>query len=320
MLSTLIALAAGVGIAAPKAIVPGALWLDDRDRHIQAHGGGILKVGDTYYWFGEDRAEDNPKEGRFVSCYSSKDLTRWRFRHRTAFTPDASGLGEVVERPKVYHDVKRKRFVMYLHLDDGRYRAAEVGVAVSDRIDGDFKLVKHFRPLGCQSRDIGQFVDDDGTAYLVFEDRPAQGFHIARLSEDFMDVVEDTCLVKAPLEGGAVVHYDGLYYAIGSALTGWDPNPNKYATAKSLKGPWTEFRDVAPPETRTYGSQSTLMLKVVGKKGTSVIFMADQWRPRTQWDSRYLWMPLEIGGGNLRLPEPRPWTIDVRSGLTTILP
>jgi hypothetical protein len=96
-------------------------------------------------------------------------------------------------------------------------------------------------------------------------------------------------------------------------LTGWRPNPNKYATAKSLEGPWSEFKYVAPPETNTYGSQSTMMLNVTGKKATTVIFMGDIWKPQTQCDSRYLWMPLEIGDGKLRLPEPKPWTLNINS-------
>jgi hypothetical protein len=45
-------------------------------------------------------------------------------------------------------------------------------------VDGDYQYLKSFRPLGHESRDIGQFVDDDGTAYLIFEDRP-NGFRIA---------------------------------------------------------------------------------------------------------------------------------------------
>ena len=110
------------------------------------------------------------------------------------------------------------------------------------------------------------------------------------------------------------MHYKDLYYVVGSALTGWRPNPNKYATAASLEGPWSEFKDVAPSETNTYGSQSTMLLKVAGTKATTVIFMGDIWKPRTQWDSRYLWMPLEIGDGNLRLPEPKPWTLDMETG------
>ena len=58
-----------------------------------------------------------------------------------------------------------------------------------------------------------------------------------------------------------------------------------------------------------------MMLKVVGAKTTTVIFMGDIWKPQTQWDSRYLWMPLEIGGGKLWLPEPKPWTLALKAGL-----
>jgi hypothetical protein len=46
--------------------------------------------------------------------------------------------------------------------------------------------------------------------------------------------------------------------------------------------------------------------------------MADIWMPQTQWDSRYLWMPLDIGGCQLRLPEPKEWTLDVVTGETVI--
>jgi hypothetical protein len=57
-----------------------------------------------------------------------------------------------------------------------------------------------------------------------------------------------------------------------------------------------------------------MMLKVVGSKATTVIFMGDSWKPKTQWDSRYLWMPLEIGDGKLWLPEPKAWSLDVGTG------
>jgi hypothetical protein len=174
--------------------------------------------------------------------------------------------------------------------------------------------VKSFRPLGLESRDIGQFVDDDGTPYLVFESRPTKGFYIASLSADYMNVEKEISFIQSPLEGGAIVHYKGLYYSIGSALTGWRANPNKYATAVSLSGPWSEFKDIAPPETNTYGGQSTMLVKVVGSKATTVIFLADKWKPGTQWDSRYIWMPVEIGDGKLWVPEPKPWTLNVKTG------
>jgi len=227
--------------------------------------------------------------------------------------PENLGRRWVLERPKVFYNKKTRKYVMYFHLDDRTYKLARVGIAVSDKPDGPFSYVKSFRPLDHESRDIGQFIDDDGTAYLVFEDRPF-GFRIAKLSDDYMNVEKEMSLIKAHMEGGAIVHYKGLYYSIGSALTGWNPNPNKYATAPTLAGPWTEFKDIAPPETKTYGSQSTMLIKVTGKKATTIIFMGDIWKPASQWDSRYIWMPLTIGEGKLWVPEPKPWTINVKTG------
>jgi hypothetical protein len=307
-------------------IRPGEIWPDDQGRHVQAHGGGIIRLQDTYYWFGEDRSQGLDRDKRYVSCYASKDLAQWTFRNRVLQLSDPEGFGPswVLERPKVFYNPKTRQYVMYMHIDGplpgerGGYKLARVGVAVSDRVDGDYRYLKSFRPLGHESRDIGQFIDDDGTPYLIFEDRPF-GFRIATLSEDYLNVEKEVCLIPLHMEGGAVVHYQGLYYAIGSALTGWNPNPNKYATAKSLAGPWSEFKDIAPPETNTYGSQSTMLLKVAGEKGTTVIFMGDIWKPRTQWDSRYFWMPIEIGDGKLRLPEPKPWTLDVKAGTAKIV-
>jgi hypothetical protein len=310
-------------------IMPGEIWPDDRGRHIQAHGVGILKDGDTYYWFGEDRAADNTPGWRFVSCYASKDLIHWEFRRQVFKSADPEKLGPrwVLERPKVYHNPKTGKYVMYMHIDGTRdgtdkgsaYSLARVGVAVSDTIDGDYTYIRSFRPLGQESRDIGQFVDDDGTPYIIFESRPTRGFYIAALSKDYLDVEREICFIKSPLEGGSLVKYDGLYYLIASFMSGWTPNNNQYATATSLAGPWSEFKDIAPPEKKTYGSQSSYILKVVGSKNTSVIYMGDMWWPPALDDSRYFWMPLEIGGGKLWLPEPRPWTIDVNTGETSFL-
>jgi hypothetical protein len=313
-------------------IRPGEIWPDDRGQHVNAHGGGVLQVGNTWYWFGEYRPKEAVPGRRYVSCYSSTDLVQWKFRGLPIDMAAPEGIGPnwVLERPKVYANAKTKQFVMYLHLDgplDPRdpdptkaYKLARVGVAVSDKIEGPYKYLRSFRPLGQESRDIGQFIDDDGSAYLIFESRPTKGFFIAKLSDDYLDVVEKTAFIAAPIEGGALVHYDGLYYILGSALTGWRANPNKYATARELKGPWSEFRDIAPPETKTYQSQSTLLLKIVGTNKTTVIYMGDQWKPRAQWDSRYLWMPVEIGNGRLWLPEPRAWAIDAKTGVVELRP
>ena len=316
----LFSLTTGALFAAPTIVKPGEPWLDNRGQRIQAHGGGITFWKGTYYWFGEDRTQSNDPDKRYVACYSSRDLAHWKFRRQVIALADPEHLGQhwVLERPKVFANPRTGKFVLYAHLDDARYKLARVMVAVSDHIDGNYRYVKSFRPLDQESRDIGQFVDDDGSAYLIFESRPTKGFFIAKLSDDFMSV-EKTAFIQAPLEGGALVHYNGLYYAVGSHMTGWRPNPNVYATAPSLAGPWTEFKNLAPPEANNYESQSTMLLKVVGSKKTSVIFMADIWKPRELWDSRYLWMPLEMDNGAMHLPAPQPWQLNPKTGDTKIL-
>lgn len=302
--------------AASGVIRPGGRWLDTRGLRIQAHGGGILHVGREYYWFGEDRSPGNDPGRRYVSCYSSTDLMHWKFRNQVLKLADPEHLGPkwVLERPKVFYNAKTKRFVLYAHLDDASYKLARVAIAVSDTVYGNYQYLKSFRPLNRESRDIGQFIDDDGSAYLIFESRPTKGFFIAKLSDDYLSIAKETSFINAPLEGGALVHYKGLYYVIGSHMTGWRPNPNVYAVSKSLEGPWSEFANIAPPKVNTYGAQSSMLLKIEGRKGTTVIYMGDIWKPEELWDSRYFWMPLEIGNGKLFLPPPRDWTMDVKSG------
>ena len=321
---SLLGAAPNVAVSAPSKsfalIQPGETWPDNRGKHIQAHGGGITQVGDTWYWFGEDRGNEATKtkpHDRYVSCYASRDLIHWEFRNKVAGGPPPVPelkAPYVFERPKVFHNEKTGKFVMYVHLDDPGYKFAHVGVYVSDTVDGNYKFVRAFQPLGKESRDIGQFIDDDGSAYLIFESRPTKGFFIAKLSADYLNVEKSVCFIKSPLEGGSLVRYDGLYYLIASRLTGWFPHPNLYATAKRLGGPWSELKQIAPPKTKTYGSQSSYLLKVTGSKKTSVIYMGDIWNPKNLADSRYLWMPLKIGGGQLQLPPPTPWTIDVKTG------
>ncbi|HVT97306.1 MAG TPA: family 43 glycosylhydrolase [Acidobacteriaceae bacterium] len=323
IVNVLVATAALAGAAPHRSgvIDPGSIWLDNRGREIQAHGGGILHLGKTYYWFGEDRSQDNDPGMGYVTCYSSTDLAHWRFRGQVfkLANPEDPGSPFVLERPKVFYNQRTKRYVMYMHFDDSKYKLARVGVAVSDKVDGPYRYLRSFRPLGQESRDIGQFVDDDGSAYLIFESRPTHGFFIAKLSDDYLNVEKEVSFIPVPLEGGALVHYKGFYYVLGSHLTGWHPNPNVYAVAPTLAGPWTAMKDIAPPETNTYDSQSSMLIKVDGKETETVIYMGDRWNPQKLWDSRYIWMPLEMGDGTLHLPEPRPWSIDIKTGEITKL-
>src|SRR5262245_23769519 len=61
-------------------IRPGQVWLDTSGSHIQAHGGSIIYVDDTFYWYGENKEKSTEGSGIWhwgVRCYASKDLYNW---------------------------------------------------------------------------------------------------------------------------------------------------------------------------------------------------------------------------------------------------
>jgi len=300
-------------LSSPQVIRPGEVWLDTSGHVIQAHGAGLIRVDDTWYWFGEDKT--NGAVFQNVRCYSSTDLAHWTFRANSLTRQSSGDLGpnRIIERPKVIYNNQTKNYVMYVHVDSSSYGEAKVGVATSDTVIGPYKYLGSFQPLGHQSRDMTLYKDKDGTGYLVFEDRQ-RGVSISRLSDDYLTIQKEVSLINSHYEAPAVVEVDQLYYLLGSHLTGWDTNDNQYTTSRSLSGPWGNFNDVAPAGTKTYNSQTAYILPVEGSVTTSYIYIGDRWVPQNLTDSRYMWMPLTIRNGVMTLAPDRPWSIDAVTG------
>ena len=85
---------------------------------MHAHGGGVLKVGSYYYWFGENRNADNTF--RAVSVYRSTDLKNWEFRNNVLTQSSAAELNVAnIERPKVIYNARTGRYVMWMHKENG---------------------------------------------------------------------------------------------------------------------------------------------------------------------------------------------------------
>lgn len=64
--------------------------------------------------------------------------------------------------------------------------------------------------------------------------------------------------------------------------------------ADRLEGPWSQPLFIAPAYTRTFNTQSGFIWRVDGSKKTTYIYMADQWDLNSLWDSRHVWLPIEI--------------------------
>ena len=286
--------------------INGVQWADTDGNPIQAHGGGLLKVGDYYYWFGENR---NP-DGTFfaVSAYRSRDLKQWEFSHDVLTMSSDPELDPAnIERPKVVYNASTGRYVMWMHWENGSdYGQARAAVASSDTVDGDYTYYGSFRPYadsgvvdhglpGYMSRDCTLFVDADGSGYFLSATNENLDLNLYRLTDDYLDVAElsATLFPGAQREAPALFERGGVYFLITSAATGWSPNQAQYATSTSLTSGWSAQRNVA--DGNTYYSQSTYVIGVTSGTETSYLYLGDRWAGAYGGpvnESSYIWLPI----------------------------
>ncbi|MFI9423901.1 RICIN domain-containing protein [Streptomyces achromogenes] len=287
---------AGPAQAAPRTIANGTQFTDTSGNPVHAHGGGVLKVGGYYYWFGEHRNADNTF--LYVDAYRSTDLKTWEFRNHVLTRSSAAELATAnIERPKVMYNAATGMFVMWMHKENGTdYSEARAAVAVSGTVDGDYTYRGSFRPLGRHmSRDLTVFVDTDGTGYMASAANENYDLHLYKLTADYTGIAS---LVANPWPGGhreapALFKRNGVYFMLTSGATGWNPNQQQYATATNLAGPWSSMTNTG--DATAYGSQTAYVLPVQGTSGTSYLYLGDRWGNSfggTVNDSRYVWLPL----------------------------
>lgn len=286
---------APVTAAARQVVVDnGSQLVTTSGQQIDAHGGGVLKVGGYYYLIGENRNPDY--SFRAVSMYRSTDLKSWEFVNdilRSSSDPELNGAN--IERPKLLYNEKTHKFVLWAHKENGRdYTEARVAVATSDSIGGNYTYHGSFRPLEYDSRDMTVFKDTDGTAYLISAADVNYDLNIYRLSDDYTRIDSLVTILKGfHREAPAIMKRAGVYFLLTSGASGWTPNQAAYFTATSLAGPWSGPTRFGHPV--TYNSQSTFILPVEGSAGTSYMYMGDRWGPAIGQivnESTYVWMPI----------------------------
>ena len=322
LLVILITILAGVLVpveqahAAANTFTLGATRTDTAGRPLQLHGLGIVQVGTTWYGFGEDKTGQTTANTAFqdIPCYTSTDLANWTHQGIALAKQGSGDLGpnRIVERPKVIYNATTRMYVMYLHIDNTSYSDQRVGVATSPTPCGPYTYRGSFQPLGNQSRDIGLFQDTDGTAYLLSENA-GRSLRIYRLSADYTSVASAVATLPN-YESPAVIKVGGTYYLLASHLTGWATNDNVYATATSLAGPWSAFRNFAAPGTNTYNSQTANIITVQGSSATTYIYAGDRWTGNAMGTSPLIWLPLTIRGPTVNLGQYPSWNLDADAG------
>ena len=285
-----------------KVIRNGMPWFDDHGNIVNAHGACIVEEKGRFYLFCEWKSDESNAFPGF-SCYSSDDLVNWKFE-RVVLTVQPDGIlgpNRVGERVKVMKCPSTGEFVMFMHADDMGYKDPYIGYATCKTINGEYQLQGPLLYQGkpVQRWDMGTFQDTDGKGYLLIHHGP-----IYRLSDDYQSIEMEVAHVKGSGESPAMFKKDGIYYMLYSNLTSWEKNDNFYFTAPKIEGPWTKQGLFCPEGTLTYNSQSTFVFPLKRGNDTIPMFMGDRWSyPHQASAATYVWMPMQVNGTKLSIPE-----------------
>lgn len=329
-------------------LATGIAFVDDRGQPVNAHGGGIIKVGDTYYMHGEyflSTTTDNAFNG--FAMYSSKDLATWTWE-RMILPQQPSGLlgpNRKGERPHIIKCPRTGEFVLYAHAASADYQTdKEVVYATSPTVNGVYAFQGALTDASgttAAHSDMSAFADGN-SAYVLTESG-----HVYTLTDDCHGWVSDKTFAAVNGDSGGsesptVFKAGSTYYWIGSYKTGWRANNNFYSTAPAMTGPWTYQGFIAPvtdtstatlsgqpnpPEwisdQRTWLSQSTWVTPVAGCNGTVYVFWGDHWygtqdtsNPGKHNDqATYVFQPLVFDGTKISMPTYLgTWKLDVGAG------
>ena len=318
-------------------LATGIVFKDTDGKAVNAHGGGIIQVCDTFYLHGEyflSTTTDNNFNG--FSMYSSKDLATWK-NEGIILPQQASGeLGpnRKGERPHIIKCPSTGEFILYAHAADVTYQAdKEVIYATSPTVNGKYTYKGPLTNAGgttASHSDMSAYADETG-AYVITESG-----HVYTLAADCHSWLADKSVAVNCTSGGSesptVFKAGGTYYWIGSNKTGWRANNNFYSTSSSMTGTWTCQGFIAPvtdtadtiSDERTWLSQSTWVQPIVGSKGTTYVYWGDHWYGTTDTSNpgkhndqtTYVFQPIVFSTSTkMLLPTYlSTWKLDVGAG------
>ena len=311
------------------------------ETELHAHGGGMLKYGGYYYWYGEWRNQNSTINR--VPVYRSTDLKNWEYRGAALSSSEVSHLASPnIERPKVIYNQLTDKFVMWMHLEmNGNYSSAHVAVAVSENgPEGPFvwqwngridRPVTNSTPNSSQngpphmSRDMTVFVDDDNSGYLISSADDNRDLHIYKLTDDFTNIAPTghySVWNEQWREAPIMFKRNGIYFLLTSGATGWSPNQQMYATATNINGgpsAWTQPTPVPFANQSAWETQGAHLIAVQGTEETSYLYLADRWAGSFNGgnpnNSKYVWLPLEFPTDrSIDMPWADEITIDTETG------
>jgi len=330
--------ASGAPSSAGVSVITGTLeggvaFKDDKGALVNAHGGGINQLADTFYLSGEyfvysaSATYETNNSFHGFSMYSSKDLVTWKFE-KLILPQQASGeLGpnRNGERPHIIKCPSTGEYVLYAHAASLDYQTdKEVVYATSSTINGDYKYkgaLTNASGTKAVHSDMSAFVDSENNPYVITESG-----HVYKLAADCHSWLSDTAYsAMAGMESPTAFKAGDSYFWIMSNKTGFRANDNEYASAPAMSGPWTNRGLIAPADAHTWISQSTFVLPVVGSAGTVYVYFGDHWQNADDQSGKTTGknnslatltvQPLVIDGTKASMPKfYASWKLDIAKG------
>ncbi|EWM10140.1 family 43 glycosylhydrolase [Kutzneria sp. 744] len=324
---------ADTGAAAPT-LQNDIFWKDTSGNPIYSQGGGVLKVGGTYYWYGvkyngaptyyNDPAKGKNGDVSFnaIPCYSSTDLVHWKFEGNALTASDVGG-GGWVGRVGVAHNPTTGKYVL---ISQGR---GGLMFATSSSPTGHFALAGTQSSIGNvstgMSGDQSVFTDDDGRAYLVFSNSSGRShLYVAPLrTSDFLHVESAVNIYNSSSggrEGNIMFKHGAVYYFCSSDLHGWNAShtyciqstkiSSSYSSEYVLQGTDADFSHV---------TQTGLAFEVTGSSGSFVMFGGDRWSDFAGNGLGYNdWVPVTFNGTTPVFHSLNEWNIDAAAGTWSV--
>ena len=314
-------------------------WKDTDGNFIYSQGGGVLQVGDTYYWYGVKyngavtyAANPTSKNSDIgfagVTCYSSKDLVNWKFEG-IVLKPDQAAAGWFGRIGVAYNKNSKK----YVLAGQGGSPSWEFGeyFATSDSPTGPFKFARVQTDLSFLvnggTGDQTVFQDDDGKAYIICSNvKGRTNLYVSQLRDsDFLEIEASKTvnIHKSRVggrEGNAMFKHDGVYYFCSSDLHGWNTSQTYCMSATNIFGPYSEeFVLEGTQHDFSHVTQTGFFIMVNGTKGSFVVNAGDRWSDFAGNGLGFnQWLPISFETGKPVFHSLSQWNINVKEGTWSV--
>ena len=305
---------AGGATSAGATIVNDTFWKDTAGDFIYSQGGGVLRVGDTYYWYGvryagavtlrrqshgQEQLDWLPGQSRRTLPPTSSTGSSRQSRSPRTRAVGSADSGSFITRRRRNTSWSRKGAVASTSPPADCARRA---VRLQQRADESARHRQRIR------RAIKRcFRTTTVAAYLVASSSSGRSNrYLSPLrASDFLAAEQAIPVYSGGgREGNCMFKYSGTYYYCSSDLHGWNSSQSYCVSSSSVRGPWSaEFvLDGTQPD-YSHVTQTGFFISVQGTQATTIIFAGDRWSDFAGNGLGFnQWMPITFNGKTPQLP------------------